>query len=262
MALQVHGHRGARARFPENTLPAFTYAIDQGVDAIEMDIAVTKDGVLVVSHDPVLNPAICRSPGGSPVIRELTLAELRLWDCGSLINPAFPNQTPVPGTRIPTLEEVLGLAGRGEFLFNIEAKIDPDRPALTPPPGPFAELLLHAIDRHRLRPRVIVQSFDFRVLLAMKSLAPDIRLAALIEDDTLGDFASAARSAAASIIAPEKGLVTPARVAAAHASGLQVIPWTADTPQEWDPLIAAQVDGIITDDPAALISYLKKRNLR
>jgi glycerophosphoryl diester phosphodiesterase len=262
MAVEVHGHRGARAVLPENTIPAFAYAIDQGVDAIEMDVAVTKDDVLVISHDLVLNPEICRSPGGSPVIRELTFAQLRLWDCGSLVNPHFPNQKPVPGTRIPALEEVFTLANRGNFLFNIEAKLFPDHPELTPTPERFAELLLAAIDRHNLRPRVIVQSFDFRILINMESLAPDIRLSALVEDETLGDFVSVARSARAQIIGPEKGMVTPAKVVAAHQAGLQVILWTANTPQEWDPLLASGVDAIITDDPAALINYLKQKKLR
>src|SRR3981189_1533671 len=113
--IQVHGHRGARAMRPENTIPAFEYAIDQGVDAIEMDVAVTKDEVLVISHDPVLSPEIYRALAGAKVISEMTFAELRKGDGGALVNPQFPKQTPVPGTRIPTLEEVLGLSKRGNF---------------------------------------------------------------------------------------------------------------------------------------------------
>jgi len=247
---------------PENTIPAFEYAIDAGVDALEMDVAVTKDDVLVVSHDPTLNPEICRGATGSKVIRELTFAELRVWDCGSLVNPAFPKQTPVPGTHIPALEEVLALANRGTFLFNIETKIFREHPQYTPSPERFADLLLRAIDRHNLRSRVIVQSFDFRTLAAMKKLAPDIRLAALDEDEKLGDFVTVARNAGARIIAPEQGLVTPSRVLAAHQAGLQVVVWTANTPREWDALIAAGVDGIISDDPAALLAYLKQKKLR
>jgi glycerophosphoryl diester phosphodiesterase len=260
--IQVHGHRGARAMRPENTIPAFEYAIDAGADAIEMDVAVTKDDVPVISHDPTLNPEICRSSTRSNVIRELTFAELRGWDCGSLVNPQFPKQTPVPGTRIPSLEEVLSLAGRGTFLFNIEIKIFKEHPQYAPSPERFAELLLREIDRHNLRKRVIVQSFDFRPLHAMKKLAPDIRLAALDEDQKLGDFVTVARSAGAQIIAPEKGMVTPPRVQAAHQAGLQVIPWAANTPEEWSALIAAGADAIITDDPAALIAYLKQKKLR
>jgi len=243
-------------------MPAFEYAIEQGVDALEMDVAVTKDDVLVISHDPVLNPEICRGLGGSRVIRELTFLELKMWDCGSLVNPHFPKQTPVPGTRVPALEEVLALASRGPFLFNIETKIFKDQPRYTPSPERFAELLLRAIDRHKLRSRVIVQSFDFRTLHAMKIFAPDIRLAALDEEENLGDFVTVARSAGAQIISPEKGMVTPSRVLAAHEAGLQVIPWTANTPKDWDALLAAGVDGMISDDPAALIAYLKQKKLR
>src|SRR5215469_4692759 len=111
----VHGHRGARARRPENTIPAFEYAIAQGADALEMDMAVTKDNVIVISHDPILEPPVCSGPKPSAVIHELTLAEVREWDCGKVRNPRFPMQTPVPGTRMPTLDDVFQLAGRGTF---------------------------------------------------------------------------------------------------------------------------------------------------
>src|SRR5215468_2958385 len=99
----VHGHRGARARMPENTIPAFEYAIQSGVDALEMDMAVTKEGVIVISHDPMLRKPVCTGPRDNAIIHELTLAEVRQWDCGAVRNPMFANQKPVPGTRIPTL---------------------------------------------------------------------------------------------------------------------------------------------------------------
>ena len=119
---------------PENTMAAFEYALDVGVDALEMDVAVTQDDVPVISHDPKLNPEICRNTGGAAVIRQITFNELRTWDCGSLINPHFPKQQAVPGARIPALEEVLSLASRGNFLFNIETKIFRDQPQYTPTP--------------------------------------------------------------------------------------------------------------------------------
>src|ERR1041385_878632 len=108
-----HGHRGARARRPENTLPAFQYAIEQGVDALEMDMAVTKDNVVVISHDPILEPPVCTGPTAKGVIHQLTLAEVRQWDCGAVRNPRFATQQTVPGTRVPTLDEVFELAPRG-----------------------------------------------------------------------------------------------------------------------------------------------------
>src|SRR5215467_8549314 len=95
----VHGHRGARAVLPENTIPAFEYAIKIGADVLELDLAVTKDNVLVVSHDPRINPAICSGPKEHVAIHDLTLAELRRYDCGAKGNPSFPKQKPVPGTR-------------------------------------------------------------------------------------------------------------------------------------------------------------------
>src|ERR1700757_1728310 len=103
----------ARALRPENTLPAFEYAIAKGVDALEMDMAVTKDNVIVISHDPILRPPVCTGPVPSAVIHTLPLAEVRRWDCGAVRNPNFPNQVPVPGTRVPTLDDVFRLAPRG-----------------------------------------------------------------------------------------------------------------------------------------------------
>jgi glycerophosphoryl diester phosphodiesterase len=253
----VHGHRGARGRRPENTLPAFEYAIAQGVDALELDMAVTKDNVLVVSHDPILRPPVCKGPQPRAVIHELTLAQVREWDCGAVRNPAFPNQQPVPGTRVPTLDEVFDLAPRGSFAFNIETKSFPDHPDYTPSPEEFAKLVLAKIRAHKLDNRIILQSFDWRTLIAMRKLAPEIRLSALTDKDQR-DFAAIAKEAAnAEIVSPEYHLVTPEKVAAAHAAGVQVVPWTANTPAVWDALIAAKVDAIISDDPAALIAYLK-----
>ncbi len=254
----VHGHRGARALRPENTLPAFEYAIAAGADVLEMDLAVTKDNVLVVSHDPEMNPAFCQGPTGTPhIIRQMTLEQLKQWDCGAKQNSAYPRQRPVPGTRVPTLDEVLALASRGGFHFNIETKIFRDRPELTPSPEEFARLLARAIANRQLTDRVIVQSFDFRTLHAMKIALPAVRLSALFEGKPR-DFVEAARQAGAGIVSPQFRLVTPEQVKAAHDAGLQVVPWTANTSADWDQLIAAKVDAIITDDPAALIAYLKR----
>lgn len=257
----VEGHRGARAIRPENTLPAFEYAIGIGADVLELDMAVTKDNVIVVSHDPYLEWPICSGPHFMATIRELTLDQVRQWDCGKHRNLLFSKQTPIPGTRMPTLDEVFALAPGNAVQFNIETKSFPDRPELTPNPEEFARLVLAMIRKHRLEQRVFLQSFDFRTLHAMKKLAPEIRRAALWEGDKR-DFVSIAREADANIVSPQFKLVTPEKVRAAHLAGIQIVPWTADTPAEWDKLADAQVDGIISDDPAALIAYLKKKGLR
>jgi len=253
----VHGHRGARAVLPENSLPAFEYAISIGVDVLELDLAVTKDDVLVVSHDPKLNPKFCRGPGGSRVIRELTFAQLRQWECGAVANPDFPRQKAVPGTRIPFLEEVLALAPKGKFEFNIETKIFRDQPQYTPSPERFAQLLVDAIRKHGLSARVIIQSFDFRTLRAAKAIAPEIRRSALYSGPPR-DLIALTREAEASILSPEFHLVTVDIVKAAHQAGFSVVPWTANTPEDWKRLVDAGVDAIISDDPAALISFLNR----
>ena len=259
--IQVHGHRGARGMRPENTLPAFEYAIAAGVDALELDMAVTSDNVLVVSHDPELRAPVCTGPTERAVIRQLTLAEVRQWDCGAKANPAFPKQQAVPGARMPTLDEVFGLAPKGTFLFNIETKSFPNRPEVTPPPEEFARMVLAAIRKHHLESRVVLQSFDFRTLLAMKKLAPEIPLSALYSGAPKS-FVAIATEAGATIVSPVASLVTPEQVKAAHAAGLKVLPWTVNTPQEWQRLVDAGVDGIISDDPAALIAWLKEKGMR
>jgi len=260
--IEVHGHRGARAAMPENSLPAFEYAIGLGVDVLELDVVVTKDDVLVVSHDPEMNPVHCVGPAGSPkAIREMTYAQVQLWDCGAKANPEFPQQKAIPGTRVPSLDSVFALAKKGKFHFNVETKIFPNRPSLTPTPERFAELMLAMIRKHGLEQRVIVQSFDFRTLKAMKHLAPEIRLSALLAFAPQ-DFVASAREAGATIVSPQYKLVTPEKVKVAHEAGLQVVPWTANTPADWDKLVAAGSDAIISDDPASLIEYLKAKKLR
>ncbi len=214
-------------------MAAFEYAIGLGVDAIEMDIAVTRDGMPVVSHDPWL-------AGGAP-IRGLAWRELR-------------DRAPA----IPSLAEVLALALRGEFLFNIEIKSFPQHPDLSPPPDAFAALVLEEIDRCGLRGRSMVQSFDFRILHAMERLVPEIPRGALFENG--GDFPAIARAAGAGIAVPEFHLVTAQRVRAAHAAGLQLYTWTPNQPAEWRMLMDAGVDAMITDDPAGLLNYRRATN--
>jgi glycerophosphoryl diester phosphodiesterase len=265
--IAVHGHRGARAVRPENTLPAFTYAAAQGVEVLEMDMAVTKDNIIVLSHDPEMNAKYCSGPANAPrVIRQMTLAELRQWDCGGKVNPEFPRQQAIPGTRVPTLDEVFAATKASKVQYNIETKIFRDKPELTPPPEEFARLFEEVVKRHGLESRVILQSFDPRTLVAMSRRNPRIRLSMLTPDSpasALRSWIDACREGgSAKIVSPNHLTVTRARVDEAHAAGLQVVPWTANTADQWAKLIDAGVDAIITDDPEALIAHLKSRQLR
>lgn len=274
----VHGHRGSRATRPENTIPAFEYAIQHGADVLELDLAVTKDNVLVVSHFPLITSDYpgereCVGPQVPPhtAIHSLTLAQVEQYDCGAKTLAAFPKQQAVPGTKIPTFDQVLDLAPQGKFDYNVETKSFPSHPELTPSPEEFVKLIDDAVKRHHLQSRVILQSFDFRTLVAMKKLDPSIRLSALVGDphgdalmgitDPDKDFVSIGKKTGAQIISPDFHLVTPDKVAAAHAAGLQVIPWTPDTPDDWQKMADAKVDAIITDDPEALVAWLRAKNL-
>ena len=254
--MRVHGHRGARAILPENTIHGFVYAIAQGVDAIEFDVRVTRDDMVVVTHDSKLNPKFYRVPRGERVIRKMTFAELRRWDCGAVANPDFPKQQAVPGARVPSLSEVFELAPNGDFDFHIEAKH-----VVSPPPEVFVQLILEQILKHELQSRAILLSFDYRILHAMKRLDPSIRLCALYQGKGR-TYTSQALESGASIVSPHFKTVTPRKVDEAHRAGLQVVAWTANRPKEWDKLIDAKVDAIVTDDPAQLIAYLKAKGLR
>jgi glycerophosphoryl diester phosphodiesterase len=294
----VHAHRGGRAYRPENSIPSFQYGISVGADVLELDLAVTKDNVLVVSHSPFLtqpapetlskdpnaaaaisaalaNERHCDGPPLPPgtYIYALTLTELRQYDCGSKTLPAFPTQVAVPHTPIPTFEEVLDLAPQGSFQFNVETKIFPNRPQITPSPEAFVAMIDEAVRRHHLQSRVILQSFDFRTLRAMRVLDPQIRLSALFgqsrydglmgitdADKTFSHVAQAAQLRPGDFFSPDATLATPSEVKWAHDHGFQVAPYTVNTPAGWQKLADAQVDAMITDDPAGLLQWLRAQN--
>ena len=268
----VHGHRGSRGTMPEDTIPAFADALRAGADALELDMDVTKDGVIVVSHEPNVTPALCLGPDGKklekPVpIRSLTLEELRKYDCGSLPNPKFPKQARVPGTPMPTLEEVFALVegstapAAAAVEFNIETKIFPGDPRLSPDPETFAGLVMDAVRRHKMQRRVMVQSFDVRTLKAVKKLDRSVRTSQLTGENLL-DIVPALKAAGTDIWSPDSKWVTPEAVLEAHEAGIKVVPYTINNVKEWDAAIAAGVDAIITDYPAALIDYLRAKKLR
>ena len=184
----LQGHRGARGLAPENTLPAFERGLELGVDTLELDVAITRDGVVVVSHDPSLNPDIVRGPDGrwldkpGPPISQLTWAELQRYELGR-IKPGtdyakrFPDQVPVDGTRFARLADVFALAARkGDRVvrFNVETKVSPLAPGDTLEPTAFARALISEVRRARMQSRVTIQSFDWRTLAVVQREAREI----------------------------------------------------------------------------------------
>jgi glycerophosphoryl diester phosphodiesterase len=184
----LQGHRGARGLAPENTLPAFARALEVGVTTLELDTGITRDGVVVVGHDPLLNPDLVRGPDGQwlqsrgPAIRALTYDELSRYDVGRLkpgtpYSKRYPQQAPADGTRMPRLSEVFALAkqaGHREVRFNIETKLSPLAPEETAPPEEFARRVIAEIRAAGMASRSTVQSFDWRTLQVVQKEAPEI----------------------------------------------------------------------------------------
>src|SRR5919199_3093242 len=199
-AFDLQGHRGARGLAPENTLAAFAKALEIGVDTLELDIAMTKDGVLVVSHDPRLNPNLARRDGvflegAGPAFRELTLAEVKRYDVGRLkpgtaYARAFPEQAPAGGETVPTLAEVFALARASAVRFNIETKITPDSGPEAPDPDGFVQALVETARQAGVIGRISIQSFDWRTLRAAQRIAPEVPRVCLTSEawnfDTVG----------------------------------------------------------------------------
>lgn len=263
---EVQGHRGARAVRPENTLAAFRYALEAGVDTLELDLHVSKDDVLVVTHDPHVSAALCLDAQGRrlespPLVRSLTAEELKAYDCGTLQNPRFPQQVPQPGERMPTFPELLQWLALEQdprakgVKLNVETKIEEAHPDHAPDPETFARLVIDELRRHGVLKRTTLQSFDFRTLVAARKLEPELSIAALVENRPAQSLAAIATRLKADIVSPHHEWLTREDVDQVHAAGARVIPWTANTEPEWKRLSGLGVDGIITDDPAGLLAF-------
>ena len=299
LAFDLEGHRGTRGLAPENTLAAFRRALEIGVTTIETDMAVTKDDVVVISHNQSLNPDLVRDTDGhwlaspGPPIRSLTLAELRRYDIGR-INPMsqyarqFPEQKAVDGERFPKLSELFDLtkASGKAVRFNIETKITPTSGSNTPDPPTFASLVIAAVRAAGVSDRVTVQSFDWRTLIEVKRIAPEIETSCLTiqtqNDDTMQQAPDggpspwhaglALRDHGGSVPALVKAAgcgtwsmfwrnLSPKELADAHALGLKVLPWTVNERGDMRSLIDLGVDGIITDYPDRLRSVMAEKGM-
>ena len=293
----LQGHRGARGLLPENTLPAFEKAIQLGVSTLELDVGVSKDGVIVISHDRALNPDITRDASGAylaaPVlVNRLTLAELKTYDVGR-INPdspyakRFPDQMPIDGTRMPALSTLfkhVKKLGNARVRFNIETKISPDQHTDTVSPAVFARKLLDVIREHGMQSRVTVQSFDWRTLQIIQELQKGqgkrVKTSCLtaqqpwtdniapvagkkswlgsIKASEYSNVPEMVQAAGCEIWSPYFADITPALVARAHALGLKVIPWTTNSEAEMSAVIEAGADGLITDYPDRALPVLQR----
>ncbi len=283
-AFDLQAHRGGRALWPENTLPAFERALDLGVDTLELDTGVTKDGVLIIAHDRHVDANLARRKGQwvegpQPTWHSLTLAEVQAIDVGRIRPDSpyarrFPRQTPMDGTGVPTLASLFDLVkkrGDTKVRFNIETKIDPTQPGDSIDPETFSTLLVRQVRDAGLSDRVTIQSFDWRTLQVVRRIAPEIATAYLtiidpeesnvsMEGTSLwtagfdpirhgGSLPAAIKAAGGAVWSPYHLNLTLELVREAQGLGLKVIPWTVNDPADMKRLIEWGVDGLITDDP-------------
>jgi len=297
-ALDLQGHRGARGLAPENTLVGFAKALSIGVTTLELDIAITKDDVLVVSHDPALNPEITRRPDGrfldakGPAIRRLAFDELQRYDVGRL-NPAlpyaqrYPQQQASDGARIPRLAELFALvrqSGNNEVRFAIETKVTPFDGDEVVAPEPFARAVIAAIRDAGMAPRSTILSFDWRTLAVVQKEAPEIGTVYLSAQqqwlDNIGagkpepspwtagvqfkDHGSVPRmvhAAGGRIWSVYFGDLDAAKLAEAKLLGLTVLAWTVNAPRDIERMLDLGVDGIVSDRPDLVREAMQRRGL-
>ncbi len=269
----LQGHRGARGLFPENTLEGFRAARARGLLAVELDVGVTRDGVVVVHHDPRLNADIARDGSGrwieapGPLLRELTFDELQRYDVGRLrpgsaTAQRFPDQAPCDGARVPLLAAVL--EALPDLAVTLEMKLLPERRDWTVSPGEMAERSLRVVEEAGALERVTFQSFDWRAPRWLRMRRPELAFAWLTRPETVANAPlwwerPAPRSIPEAVAREGGGTWTPewdsigeADVAAAHALGLRVVPWTVNEAADMARLRRWGVDGLISDYPDRL----------
>jgi glycerophosphoryl diester phosphodiesterase len=267
--MDVQGHRGARGLLPENTLPAFERALELGVDTLELDCGVTKDGVVVVHHDRRLNPDVARGPDGKwvsppgPTVRSLTYAELQRYDVGRLRPGSeyarrFPHQEAIDGTRIPKLADLFALAANSKIGFNIETKLIAGAPEETVGPDEFARALIKEI--RKAKAKATIQSFDWRTLKIVEREAPEIPTVYLTESKDADP--QKVRDAGGRIWSPSFQDVTQRKMTIAKSLGMKIVAWTINEPADIAAAIDIGLDGIISDYPERVLAELKRRGQR
>ncbi len=272
-SIEIHAHRGARSFFPENTVPAFLKAIELGVDAIELDLCISGDNRVVVSHDPYMQAGLCAAPDGRVLTKKdeaqymlyaMKYGDIARFDCGRP-SARFPGQQEVPAVK-PLLDDVFRLVEqlceklhrqRG-IIYNLEVKsrVEGDG-VLHPSPSEYAALIMPVLEGAGVTARVRVQSFDVRILKETRQNSPVLSLGLLVgkgqdpesELDRLGfkpDYLN-----------PFFSMVDGRLVDMLHERGIGIVPWTVNSPRTMVALAGMGVDGIITDYPERALEVLR-----
>lgn len=289
----IIGHRGARGECPENTIAAFRHAFGLGLGSIEIDVRCTRDGVVIVTHDPRLSADLVRDGAGNwltaagPLLAATDYADISACDVGAIrpgseLAATFPDQEARPGQRIPRLENVLDLIAEEEAENGtvprhvlIEVKSDPVEPVLAASADRCVRAVCSRVRARGLTDRITLLSFDWHVLATAARVAPDIARAYLtraagasdeqatlfggspwIDGEVTGDVAGLIARRGGTAWAPHYGDIDAAAVAAAHARGLRVLVWTVNAPADLRAMAGCGVDGVITDYPTRAMAVL------
>lgn len=272
--IEIHGHRGARGRRPENSISGFEWAVLQGVDVLEMDLCISKDRHVVVSHEPWMNPEICSLPGRGVLnggaqekfcLLDMTVAEIQAFDCGSGGNPNFQEQLPIQACK-PTLREVvehcqrLGADHGLEIKYSLEIKYrDEWRGRFCPEASEFVSLVMSEIESLGIAKNSCIQSFSSLVMEEVNQQAQGMSTAWLVESMGPVEMQLAQLSFTPTIYSPQWNLLRQDDVRMLHQNGIRVIPWTVNDSTAMQKMIGMGVDGIISDYPDLLQRLLDEK---
>lgn len=267
--VDVQGHRGARAWMPENTISAFLKALYFGVDTLELDVVVSGDGQIVVSHEPYMNSLFCIQPNGVSIedieaqrfnIYQMDYNQIKKFDCGIKTNPNFPQQQSISAYK-PLLSEVIEVMERAScanIKYNIEIKSEPYWDNLfQPSPENFVKMLFKVLDRYSIQERYILQSFDVRVLQEIKKQRPLQMLAYLVENNKTLNENLEQLGFMPNIYSPEFILIDKSLLIDLNRNGIKLITWTVNEESDILRMLEYGVNGIISDYPDRVIKLLK-----
>lgn len=271
--IDIQGHRGCRALMPENTIPAFKKAIVLGVSTLELDVVISKDKKVVVSHEPYLSSEICLDLENKPIPKgkeksynlfQMNYDEIKKYDCGSKIHPRFPSQKKLK-TYKPLLSEAIDFAENytkeknlKPIFYNIETKCLPEGDEIFhPKPKEFVELLMAVLKEKDILNRSIIQSFDVRTLKIIHQKFPKIKLALLVENNFSLEENLNRLGFLPDIYSPDFNLITKELVNKLKSKQIKLIPWTINEKADILKMLDYQVDGIISDYPDRVIELTK-----
>lgn len=263
--LDIQGHRGCRGLMPENTIPGFIRALETGVNTLEMDVGITKDSQVVVSHDPFFHHHIATAPNGKEITEETMLShniyqlnyeEVTKYDVGLKKHPNFPIQRKIPAIKpklsmvFDTVESYIKDSQLKPVQYSIELKRKGKYDHEFHPDGQeFSQLVIDVLESFDIKDRVILQCFDVETLQIIRKKRPEIRLAYLIEEEK--DFAANIQKLGfvPEIYSPAFKLVDETLVAYCNDKGMQLIPWTVNEVTDLERIMQLGVHGIISDYP-------------